>query len=97
MIISNSIASFILIISIFVVHSIKNQREKLKKEKEVLELEIEKLSNGNMTEREPINDSVKNTPRTDDMIITLLRFFDVNRVNNIFYNKKNNNIEMSLV
>jgi len=93
MIIANSIAIIIISISIFLVYSMKIQRQKLQAEHDQLIENYDKISTHCISARqnEPIS-----TPR-DTFVVDLIQYLSNNRINNIYHNKPKNQIELSLV
>jgi len=97
MIATNTIATIILTLSVFLIYTMKKERQKLKLEKMQIEDELEKVSSTGTVSRnqcEPLFE----TPRTDhDFLTGLMSFFEKNRINNIYYNRQKSNIEISMV
>jgi len=98
MIITNSISVLIISISIFLVYRMKLEYTKLREEKQKISDELDLITNSNITTRsmasEPIYDQ---TPRQDNFINQLLTYFNVNLINQIYFNKQLNRIELNLV
>lgn len=96
LILTNSLACIILLASIIVVHSLKNHRLKLEAKQAELETQVELMSNcGISTRNEPIESARIST--SDDWLQSLTQFFTANKINNMFYNKQENKIEISVV
>jgi len=96
MIITSTISVIIISISIFLIHNMKLQHKKLQDEKQKISDELDLITNSNRS-MQPCEPTYETTPRQDTFINQLLTYLNLNSINQIYFNKSLNRIELNMV